>query len=98
MQIVNQSSPSRKPQKKPVTKSKIRTKTKAQSRAITTITPEQSFSVKTAANACHCGVATIWRAIENNKLQTYRTGAKRLIMGHQLLAWLNAGGQTVAAK
>lgn len=98
MQSVTQSQTSRKPQTKPTIKPKAQAKAKAQAVAIPTITDEQTFSIKAAATACHCGTATIWRAIENGKLATYRTGAKRLIMGHQLLSWLNNGGETLTAE
>jgi excisionase family DNA binding protein len=83
---------------KSITQARTTRKPQPQAKPVTTITNEQTFSIKAAAEACHCGVATIWRAIENGKLETYRTGAKRLIMGHQLLAWLQSGGKTVSAK
>ena len=54
------------------------------------------YSVTEASQCLSISAVSIWRAIYNDHLKTYRIGRRRVISGDQLIAWRDSGGQTDA--
>ena len=62
------------------------------------IHPTGVYTYKEAAALSKCSYVTIWRAVNNGKLQATSVGSQPRILGSKLLEWIEAGGETGRSK